>query len=97
YVGGQRWGSAFPAPDVGRTESTVDVMNVAYEGASSLTLVPSTPAPAGGFLSEDDDGLYYVGDFVSGHTPGFEAAALSGLDCALHLASRDLAEATAIR
>ncbi|CAE7706859.1 unnamed protein product, partial [Symbiodinium microadriaticum] len=56
YLGGQRWGSAFPAPDAGRTESTVDVMNVAYEGASSLTLVPSAPAPARGFLSEDDDG-----------------------------------------
>eukprot|EP00439_Symbiodinium_sp_Y106_P066841 s507_g10.t5 len=34
YLGGQRWGSAFPAPDIGRTESTVDVMNVAYEGLS---------------------------------------------------------------
>jgi len=48
YVGGQRWGSAFPAPAgvdgrdaTGRGPSTVEVLGVAYDGATCLKLAPS--------------------------------------------------------
>lgn len=48
YVGGQRWGSAFPAPlgidgrdsDKGRGPLTVEVMSVAYDSAASISLAP---------------------------------------------------------
>jgi len=50
YVGGQRWGSAFPAPAgvggrdaVGRGSDTVEVLGIAYDGAATLPLAPDTP------------------------------------------------------
>jgi len=48
YLGGQRWGSAFPAPanvgnrdEQGRGDSLVEVLNVAYDSAPSMALAPS--------------------------------------------------------
>mmetsp|Transcript_105054 Transcript_105054/g.201647 ORF Transcript_105054/g.201647 Transcript_105054/m.201647 type:complete len:477 (-) Transcript_105054:54-1484(-) len=47
YVGGQRWGSSFPAPSndgrdaKGRGPTTVEVLGVAYDSAASLTLAPA--------------------------------------------------------
>jgi len=47
YVGGQRWGSAFPAPAgvdgrdaTGHGPSTVEVLGVAYDSATFLKLAP---------------------------------------------------------
>ena len=37
------------------------------------------------FLAEDDLGLIQAGDMVSIYTPGFEGAALSGMDAAEHV------------
>lgn len=37
------------------------------------------------FLSDDELGLYYAGDFCSHRTPGIEAACLSGIDVATHV------------
>ena len=37
------------------------------------------------FLADETLGLYYAGDFCSKRNPGFEAAALSGLDVAEHM------------
>ena len=36
------------------------------------------------FLADDELGLIQAGDMVSVYTPGFEAAALSGIDAAEH-------------
>lgn len=47
YVGGQRWGSAFPAPtnggrdSQGRGPTTVEVLGVTYDAAASLCLAPA--------------------------------------------------------
>ena len=37
------------------------------------------------FLSDDELGLYYAGDFCSKKTPGIQAACLSGIDVATHV------------
>eukprot|EP00747_Dinoflagellata_sp_TGD_P169310 gnl/TRDRNA2_/TRDRNA2_198011_c0_seq1.p1 gnl/TRDRNA2_/TRDRNA2_198011_c0~~gnl/TRDRNA2_/TRDRNA2_198011_c0_seq1.p1 ORF type:complete len:451 (+),score=84.30 gnl/TRDRNA2_/TRDRNA2_198011_c0_seq1:69-1421(+) len=98
YVGGQRWGSSFPAPanvggrdQVGRGASTVEVLGVAYDSAASLPLVPADdaakPKEEKDFLADDEMRLYYASDYVSMRSPGVEAAALSGLDAARHVAS----------
>jgi len=42
------------------------------------------------FVADDEQGLYYCGDFCSNLNPGFEAAALSGLDLAEHIARNQL-------
>eukprot|EP00928_Gymnodinium_smaydae_P058067 TRINITY_DN41284_c0_g1_i1.p1 TRINITY_DN41284_c0_g1~~TRINITY_DN41284_c0_g1_i1.p1 ORF type:complete len:465 (+),score=76.20 TRINITY_DN41284_c0_g1_i1:44-1438(+) len=98
YVGGQRWGSAFPAPasvegrdEVGRGQTTVDVLSCAYESASSLPLVPpdagdSAAAGARNYLADDSQCIFYASDYVSKRVPGMESAALSGLDVARHVA-----------
>ena len=39
------------------------------------------------FLADDDLGLIQAGDMVSIYTPGFEGAALSGIDAAEHVLS----------
>lgn len=52
YVGGQRWGSAFPVPAnggrdaTGRGPTTVEVLRIAYDSAASLTLSPCGDKPA---------------------------------------------------
>jgi hypothetical protein len=38
------------------------------------------------FLADDDEGIYYAGDFCTWRPPGVEAAALSGLHTAQHIA-----------
>jgi len=55
YVGGQRWGSAFPAPAgvdgrdaTGCGPSTVEVLGVAYDSATCLKLAPGDDKIEGG-------------------------------------------------
>lgn len=98
YLQGQRWGSALPAPcvhdgrdDQGRGPSTVQRMDVEYESATP-PLVYARPMSGAGaeqstdFLADDGLGLYWAGDFTSRRAPGFEAAALSGMAAAEHIA-----------
>lgn len=37
------------------------------------------------FVALDEMHVYYAGDFCSSRAPGFEAAALSGIDVAVHM------------
>ena len=37
------------------------------------------------FVALDERRIYYAGDFCSRRAPGFEAAALSGVDVAAHM------------
>jgi hypothetical protein len=102
YLQGQRWGSALPAASSlagrdmkGRSDSTVDVLGVAYDGRQTVPLVYDRPAAAAGcagdgdqdFIADDAMRLYYAGDFCSRRNPGLEAAALSGVDVADHIAA----------
>ena len=91
YLQGQRWGSALPAPtDVGgrdatgRGAGTVRVLDVAYERSTPPLTFDRAPAAAGAadYAADEGERLFYAGDFTSRRAPGFEAAALSGLDAA---------------
>jgi predicted NAD/FAD-dependent oxidoreductase len=99
YLQGQRWGSGLPAPaaiggrdDLGRGAGTASVMGVEYE-RNVPPLVYDRPARSGSssavedvdYLADDALRLYYAGDFTSRRAPGFEAAALAGLDVAQHM------------
>jgi len=97
YVGGQRWGSAFPAPaskgacEGGQANTTVKVLSCSYSCSPSLPLVPG-PADVNAtgskdFLADDKGQIYYASDYVSTRSPGMESAALSGLDLARHVAA----------
>jgi len=90
YMTAQRWGSAMPAPvNVGGRDAhgsgpeTKLVMQVPYDSAQTLALVPSEAAANTAmdddFFKDDDIKLYYAGDFCSRRLPGVEAAALSAV------------------
>jgi hypothetical protein len=106
YLQGQRWGSALPAPclvggrdALGRGPRVTRLMDVEYDAATP-PLVYERPSGGDGedgtrdFLCADDQQLYYAGDFTSRRAPGFEAAALSGLAAAEHIAARLVADAS---
>ena len=98
YLQGQRWGSALPAPSAvggrdakGRGPTTVSVLDIEYEGGAPPLVYERPAATAGAeeatdYLADDALGLYYAGDFCSRRNPGFEAAALSGMAVAEHIA-----------
>merc|ERR1711865_1128231 len=91
YVGGQRWGSAFPAP--AKETNNSFVISCSYNTSASLGLTPSEddggeqPKSKADFLADDAGQLYYASDYVSTRLPGMETAALSGLDVARHIAA----------
>jgi len=92
YLQAQRWGSGFPVdPRAVAPEDVEEICGTTYASkvpGSSLdrTLPPSSSSPLRrNFVADDAAGLYYGGDFCSHLNPGFEAAALSGLDLARHI------------
>ena len=103
YLQGQRWGSAFPAPALvegrdarGHGPTTRTVLRVAYESAvpplvyESATTPPAhepVGPPSKDFVADDDLKMYYAGDYCSRRPPGFEAACLSGIEAAEHIAA----------
>lgn len=74
----------------GASESTVTVCGVRYE-PETLNLLYERPTSESvyeqDFVADDSLGLYYAGDFCSARCPGFEAAALSAVDAAAHMAA----------
>ena len=63
---------------------TVRVLDVAYERSTPPLTFDRAPAAAGAadYAADEGERLFYAGDFTSRRAPGFEAAALSGLDAA---------------
>lgn len=84
YLQAQRWGSGLPAPDH-LFAVNEDICGTRYAGSLPASLVYPKISTALDFVADDNLHLYYAGDFVSHRNPGFEAAALSGLDLAKHL------------
>ena len=94
YLDAQRWGSALPCHRSLNSESSTRrvISGVPYDG-QRMPLAPTKVdrAEAGddgaNFLADDELGLIQAGDMVSVYTPGFEGAALSGMDAAEHVLS----------
>jgi predicted NAD/FAD-dependent oxidoreductase len=90
YLQGQRWGSGLPAPEDVVASEVEEICGTTYVKHLHSSLVYSTKVDSHGqdmkdFVAYDEVGLYYAGDFCSNRNPGFEAAALSGLDVAKHI------------
>jgi len=101
YLQGQRWGSAFPAPaaidgrdELGHGPTSRRIVGVEYETGVPPLMYERPPAAADAssdgdrdFIADDAAGLYYAGDYCSRRAPGFEAACLSGVAAAEHIAA----------
>jgi renalase len=88
YLGAQRWGSAMPAHrDLNEHSLTRQVLSgVAYDsGKGSLAPTTKVTDTRHNFIADDDQMLFQAGDMVSMYTPGFEGAALSGIDLGEYL------------
>jgi predicted NAD/FAD-dependent oxidoreductase len=94
YLQAQRWGSGLPAPTVGLSEEDIEtVCGVRYAKRIPSLVYPRSDdatVPKLDYLADDEQGLYYAGDFCSQRNPGFEASALSGLDVAEHMIKANL-------
>ena len=91
YLNAQRWGSAMPAMrHLDEASSTRECIGTVYYDSGMLrepgSLAPTQEASMGPHFIEDEAlMLFQCGDMVSGYSPGFEGAALSGLDLAARL------------
>jgi len=96
YLQAQRWGSGLPVdPKKVAPEDVKEICGTRYASNVKGSLVYLSPPseqqqkqPSNNFVADDELGLYYAGDFCSHLNPGFEAAALSGLDLARHILRR---------
>ena len=92
YMNAQRWGSAMPSyrhfdPD---SSSTIQVVSdVPYDSCKasfiSNEFENSYAQESSSFIADEDLMLFQAGDMMSLHIPGFEGAALSGMNAAEHL------------
>jgi predicted NAD/FAD-dependent oxidoreductase len=90
YLQAQRWGSGLPAPD-SIADDIHEICGTRYARTLTSSLVyPRPQEEAADYVLDDSLGLYYAGDFCSHRNPGFEAAALSGLDVAKHIVASTL-------
>ena len=90
YLNAQRWGSAMPCHrHLDEASSTRrEISGVAYDsGRAPLAPTSRRNDAELDFLMDQDLMLFQAGDMMSRYTPGFEAAALSGMDTANHLIS----------
>ena len=93
FIDAQRWGSAMPChrhlDDKSKTRKMISGVNydsgraplapTKFEKQNSVIDTKST------FLSDDSLMLFQAGDMMSTFTPGFEGAAISGMDAAEYL------------
>jgi predicted NAD/FAD-dependent oxidoreductase len=91
YLQAQRWGSGLPAPDL-IANDIEEICGTQYAGKLQSSLVYPRPSEhkEPDFIADDELRLYYAGDFCSHRNPGFEAAAISGLDVAKHITATTL-------
>ena len=85
YLNAQRWGSALPAHRcLDEASPTREIISgVAYDpGGGDLAPTQVERAHCRSFVSDESKMLFQAGDMVSSYTPGFEGAALSGIDSA---------------
>jgi hypothetical protein len=93
FLDAQRWGSAMPCHRHLDDKSTTRkvISGVPYDsGRAPLAptkLEKQTAVEEKTFLSDDSLMLFQAGDMMSTYTPGFEGAAISGMDAAEYLLS----------
>ena len=92
HLDAQRWGSAMPAHrHLGESSSTCKVISGVSYDSSRSSLAPTKmtqPLESSNqksFLIDENLMLLQAGDMVSSFTPGFEGAAISGMDAAQYL------------
>eukprot|EP00536_Pseudo-nitzschia_multiseries_P017425 jgi/Psemu1/50783/gm1.50783_g len=100
YLQAQRWGSGLPIDPERAALPPEDICGTSYVARVKGSLVydkgdgnsnsNSNSNNSNNFVADDDQGLYYAGDFCSHFNPGMEAAALSGRDLAKHILARRL-------
>jgi len=88
YLGAQRWGSALPAhrhlDEASLTRK--EIAGVAYDsGKAPLAPTSTTVEGSINFVKDESLMLFQAGDMVSSQTPGFESAALSGIETAEYI------------
>jgi predicted NAD/FAD-dependent oxidoreductase len=85
YLQAQRWGSGIPTPEH-ISEDIHEILGTRYVSKLHSSLVyPRADDGTKDFIADDSDQIYYAGDFCSHRCPGFEAAALSGVDAAKYI------------
>ena len=85
YLNAQRWGSALPAHrNLDASSPTRKIISgVAYDpGGGDLAPTQLERPRYPSFLADEGCMLFQAGDMVSSYTPGFEGAALAGMDTA---------------
>ena len=90
YLDAQRWGSALPSHrHLDDTSATRPIISsVPYDTCKSQPLAPTrleNQDAAFDFLFDHSLMLYQAGDMMSRYTPGYEGAAISGIQAAEHL------------
>eukprot|EP01063_Lacrimia_lanifica_P014847 TRINITY_DN21412_c0_g1_i1.p1 TRINITY_DN21412_c0_g1~~TRINITY_DN21412_c0_g1_i1.p1 ORF type:complete len:448 (+),score=136.32 TRINITY_DN21412_c0_g1_i1:57-1400(+) len=88
YLQAQRWGSGLPIhPSL--AAATREVCECTYAPLLAQSLVfPTKDAAPQDYVGDDAARVYFAGDFVADRNPGAEAAVLSGLAAARHIASK---------
>ena len=96
FMDAQRWGSALPAhKHLAADESSPTrkiISSVPYDSGRSplaptkgVGMVREKEEEGGSFLVDNDLMIFQAGDMMSTFTPGFESAAISGMDAAEYL------------
>mmetsp|Transcript_20598 Transcript_20598/g.57153 ORF Transcript_20598/g.57153 Transcript_20598/m.57153 type:complete len:588 (+) Transcript_20598:211-1974(+) len=98
YLQAQRWGTGLPIDPDRAAVPPEDICGTRYVSRFRGSLVygndddddddDAENDSRSNFVADDDQGLYYAGDFCSHLNPGMEAASLSGKDLAEHILSR---------
>lgn len=88
YLGAQRWGSAMPAHQhlTERSPTRKIIGGVPYDGGRGQQ-APTVCVQKNlqSFVADDEQLLFQAGDMMSTYSPGFEGAALSGVDAAHYI------------
>lgn len=84
HMDAQRWGSALPCHrHLDEKSATRKVISgVPYDSGRSSLAPTKLDKDENTFLSDEDLMLFQAGDMMSSYSPGFEGAAISGMDAA---------------
>jgi len=102
FLDAQRWGSALPAArHLNPNETGTVLSGVSYDFCPNTSFAPTQMEKSSNgddevlsFVADTEQMLFQAGDMVSTYTPGFEGAALSGIDASEYLSTLLLSSTT---